>query len=569
MSVQKNFVVRHGLEVNTSLIFADTNKNRVGIATTNPQHTLHVRGGIGATELYVSGVATASAFYGDGSNLTFSGPLSLPGLVVSGVSTLGVTTATNLTLQNLYVSGIGTIISGFVTNFTGVAATITTLNVTNGSVTNLTGTAGTIGSVQISSGIITASSGIVTYYGDGQYLQNILSGVGVATESGLVGTGATILDFRGAGISTVTVASGIATINITGGGTDGTPGGSNTEIQYNNSGVFGGVTGFTYNGTDLNFAGIITATTFVGALTGTASSTTNIPNLTGDITSVNSVTSIAAGVIVNDDINASAGIVDTKLATIATAGKVSNSATTATDANTASAIVARDASGNFSAGIITATTFSGSGASLTSLNAGNISSGTLAIARGGTNATATPTAGGAAYGTGSAYAFTSAGTSGQVLTSNGAGAPSWQAASGGLTISDDTSTNATRYLTFTSATSGSISAENVSTTKLTFNPSTGVLTVVDLNSTSDINLKENIHTVENALETINALRGVSFDWKETGRSSYGVIAQELEEVLPELVGDGGVKSVNYNGIIGVLIEAIKELKEEVEELKKN
>ena len=58
--------------------------------------------------------------------------------------------------------------------------------------------------------------------------------------------------------------------------------------------------------------------------------------------------------IVNADISASAGIVDTKLATISTASKVSNSATTATDANTASAIVARDASGNFSAGMITA-----------------------------------------------------------------------------------------------------------------------------------------------------------------------------------------------------------------------
>jgi hypothetical protein len=63
---------------------------------------------------------------------------------------------------------------------------------------------------------------------------------------------------------------------------------------------------------------------------------------------------IADGAIVNDDVNAAANIADTKLATIATAGKVSNSATTATNANTASAIVARDGSGNFSAGTITA-----------------------------------------------------------------------------------------------------------------------------------------------------------------------------------------------------------------------
>jgi len=105
--------------------------------------------------------------------------------------------------------------------------------------------------------------------------------------------------------------------------------------------------------TPLQVVGTVTATTFVGALTGNASTVTTNANLTGDITSVGNATSIAAGVIVNADISASAGIVDTKLATIATAGKVSNSATTATNANTASAIVARDASGNFTAGDIT------------------------------------------------------------------------------------------------------------------------------------------------------------------------------------------------------------------------
>jgi hypothetical protein len=58
--------------------------------------------------------------------------------------------------------------------------------------------------------------------------------------------------------------------------------------------------------------------------------------------------------------------------------------------------------------------------------------GTLPIANGGTNATATPTAGAVPYGTGTAYAFTSAGTAGQVLTSNGSGAPTWASASGGI-----------------------------------------------------------------------------------------------------------------------------------------
>lgn len=99
----------------------------------------------------------------------------------------------------------------------------------------------------------------------------------------------------------------------------------------------------------------LVGTNITGTASGlTAGNVTTNANLTGDVTSVGNATSIAAGVIVDADINASAGIVDTKLATISTASKVSNSATTATNANTASAIVARDASGNFTAGTITA-----------------------------------------------------------------------------------------------------------------------------------------------------------------------------------------------------------------------
>jgi len=77
-------------------------------------------------------------------------------------------------------------------------------------------------------------------------------------------------------------------------------------------------------------------------------------------------TMIADGTITNGDISATAGIVDTKLETISTAGKVSNSATTATNNNTASAIVARDASGNFTAGTITAA-LSGNASTATTL----------------------------------------------------------------------------------------------------------------------------------------------------------------------------------------------------------
>lgn len=102
--------------------------------------------------------------------------------------------------------------------------------------------------------------------------------------------------------------------------------------------------------------------------------------------------------------------------------------------------------------------------------------GQVAIAQGGTNGTATPTAGAVPYGTGTAYAFSSVGTTGQVLTSNGSSAPTWTTPASAITISDDTTTNATRYPLFANQTTGSASTEYVSSTKLQFNPSTGVFT---------------------------------------------------------------------------------------------
>jgi hypothetical protein len=89
------------------------------------------------------------------------------------------------------------------------------------------------------------------------------------------------------------------------------------------------------------------------------------------------LSNLPAGTIDNADINASAAIVDTKLDTIATAGKVSNSATTATDANTASAIVARDASGNFTAGTITAALTGAASSNV--LKAGDTMTGALVV----------------------------------------------------------------------------------------------------------------------------------------------------------------------------------------------
>ena len=86
---------------------------------------------------------------------------------------------------------------------------------------------------------------------------------------------------------------------------------------------------------------------------------------------------------------------------------------------------------------------------------------------------------------------------------------------------------------------------------------------------SDAKLKTNIKTVENALDKVCQLDGVTFDWIRDGKESAGVIAQNVEEVLPRAVkevkdlnSDDTHKSVEYNQLSALFIEAIKELREE-------
>ena len=111
----------------------------------------------------------------------------------------------------------------------------------------------------------------------------------------------------------------------------------------------------------------------------------------------------------------------------------------------------------------------------------------------------------------------------------------------------------------------------ISSTKLYFQPSTGQLSASTFNSLSDEKFKKDVVTIENALDMIDNINAVKFAWdSSTGRGgaiSYGVIAQELESVLPELVfinGNSGVKSVEYTPLIAILIQAIKELKTQID-----
>jgi hypothetical protein len=93
--------------------------------------------------------------------------------------------------------------------------------------------------------------------------------------------------------------------------------------------------------------------------------------------------------------------------------------------------------------------------------------------------------------------------------------------------------------------------------------SQGVLT------NSDERLKDNIETIDGGLERVQELRGVSFNWTNQEDKTLGFIAQEIKEVLPEVVKEDnkGFYQVDYSAVVPVLVEAIKDLKAEIEELK--
>ena len=138
---------------------------------------------------------------------------------------------------------------------------------------------------------------------------------------------------------------------------------------------------------------------------------------------------------------------------------------------------------------------------------------------------------------------------------------------GGTSGNAETSTLATNVV----GVSGRVlynNGTNTTTTSanLTFNGSNLVCggTVA---ANSDERLKENVITIENALEKVLSLRGVEYDRIDSGDHQIGVIAQEVEKVVPAVVYGDEIKSVAYGNLVGLLIEAIKDLKGEISELK--
>ena len=122
MAIQKNFVIKNGLEVDTNLIVADAQTNKVGIGTTAPQYNLHVNGGIGATDLRVTGISTLNTLYANTAYIN-SGIISATQLTSQNLNVTGISTLNNIVLDG-YVSIDGNVgFEGQVLVSTGVGVT--------------------------------------------------------------------------------------------------------------------------------------------------------------------------------------------------------------------------------------------------------------------------------------------------------------------------------------------------------------------------------------------------------------------------------------------------------------
>ena len=275
MAVNKNFVVKNGLEVATDVILANATTKKVGIGSTTPEFTLDVRGGIGATDISISGFTTVardlqvgtsgSVFYVSNSTNNVGVGTSVPNAaytldVRSSVSTgqtalyvygdMRVTGDLNLdditlddaSIQNLTVTdtlavtGLSTFTSAVnFSNDINVGGITTTNNLRVSGFSTFVGFSTFNDYVFIQDGLNVAgvssvgaaitmypSSGIVSatsFYGDGSNLSGIatdlVSSIGVSSEGTFVGTGATIVDFKSSnGLNNVEISSGIATVTV-------------------------------------------------------------------------------------------------------------------------------------------------------------------------------------------------------------------------------------------------------------------------------------------------------------------------------------------------------------------
>ena len=192
MAVNRNFVVKNGLTVNTSLLFVDSATNRIGIGSTVPSTVLDVIGGIAATDLQLSGVSTISgAIYGDGGVAAVQ---IGSGISIAGITTLAGSGGITTTGGDFYVGG---------DLYVGDDVEFDSISGRELSISGL----GTIGELQATtatvSGVTTLSSAIIT-------------GVGTVQELN-VGTGGTVLYAAQDGTIRLGTATTLATVTLNGG----------------------------------------------------------------------------------------------------------------------------------------------------------------------------------------------------------------------------------------------------------------------------------------------------------------------------------------------------------------
>jgi len=256
----------------------------------------------------------------------------------------------------------------------------------------------------------------------------------------------------------------------------------------------------------------------------------------------------------------------------------------ATNANTASKVVARDGSGNFSAGTITAA-LTGNASTATTLatarTIGGVSfNGSANINLPGVNTSGNQATSGNA---GSATVLQTARTINGV-SFNGSSNISLSLANLGFTGASNANyitnnnqlTNGAGYTTSVGDITGVTAGTNLngggSSGSVTLNlDSTITVTTVNagtVNTTSDERAKKDITPITGALNKVQQLGGYSFTLKETDERSSGVIAQEVQKVMPELVQEGaeGLLAVQYGNMVGLLIEAIKEQQVQIDAL---
>jgi len=449
--------------------------------------------------------------------------------VINATGAIGLSTNLGTTPATSGTSGFGTAGQVLTSQGSGAAPTWTT---TSGMVYPGSGIPNSTGSAWGTSYSTTGSGTVVALATSPIFVTPAL---GVATGTSVQVTGG----FYSTSSSSFTYTDGIVVDYITGTGRFSV--GTADGFAWYNAGVA------TTSLMTLSSAGALAATSFAGAGTGLTGTATSL-SIGGNAATATSATSATSATTATNATN-TAITDDTTTATTCYPTWV-----TTTTGNLPQKTASTKLSFVPSTGVLSATGFSGAGGSLTGIVTSNVA-GTGISVSGATGAVTI---------TNSGVTSIVAGTG--ISVSGATGAVTVTASASGSTVTP-TTTNATYYVVGSSTTSGNLTASISNTNVVSYNASTGALSAVSHVSSSDQRLKNNIKTIENALSKLLDLRGVSYTRNDL--PEIGVIAQEVESIIPEVVqtGENGYKTVSYGNIVGLLIEAVKELSNEVNKLK--